>query len=132
MAVSMPAALPQLRWPTLEVDPSRADVDYDVPADELTLFFGGAPVAAIAAPMAVFGGRIAVLFDELSGEIVGIQGMPFLLEAVKYQPSWAAVAWALLAGELGPETLRRALPDLIQDVAGAFDRYGVEGKPTAD
>lgn len=129
MAVTAPQTLPHPRWPAVPVDPSRVRVNYHVPADELTLYFGDTSATAISAPMDAFDGDVAVIFDELSGEVLGIHGIPFLLGSVIHRPEWAALAWALLAGDYGEEVLRQVLPNFIGQVAATFARYGLDGRP---
>ena len=51
------------------------------------------------------GGDLAVIYDEGTGEIVGIRGIPFLVGAVAARPRWTRLAWALIAGEYCTEDL---------------------------
>ena len=117
------------RWPAEPIDPTRVDVDYDVPADELTLFFGGRPVPSVCDPFEAPGFEdVAIMVgenedDSSTREVVGIQVIPLLLGAVRDRPEWAALAWAVMAGDLGQETLRTELPGFIAEVAEAFERY---------
>ena len=61
--------------------------------------------------------------DESSTEeVVGIQVIPLLLGAVEDRPEWAALAWGVMAGDLGQETLRTELPDFIAEVRDAFEQ----------
>jgi hypothetical protein len=117
------------RWPNEPVNPEVAWIDYDVPADEFLVFFGGKPVPAISSPLNAPGFRgAAVMFgvgadDEASDEIVGVQVIPMLLGAVQEQPAWAVLAWAAMAGDFGTELLRERLPGFLADVNDAFTRY---------
>ena len=132
MAVTAPAAVPRPWWPADPFDAARVRVGYYPPADELTLFFGGKSVPAVCDPIDAFDGDIAVMYDAGTGEIVGIQGIPFLLGAVRHRPAWAALAWGVLADRLGEETLRAALPGFIAEVAEAFACHGIGGIPVEE
>src|SRR4051794_17210866 len=95
------------QWPAESIDTRLAWVDYDVPADELLIYFGGKPVPAVSDPLNAPGFHgVALMFavgedDESTEEIVGVQVMPMLLGAVQDQPHWAALAWAAMAGDFG-------------------------------
>ena len=123
------------RWPTESIDPARVWVDYDVPADEFLIYFGGKPVGALFDPLDAPGFEdvaIAIGLDASggeTGEIVGVQVIPMLLGAVMDQPSWAALAWAAMANYHGIELLRERLPGFLDAVHDAFDRYWTPPPP---
>ena len=58
-----------------------------------------------------------------AGEVVGIHVIPLLMGAAQDRPAWSRIAWAVMAEELGRETLREELPGFIAEVAEAFERY---------
>ena len=116
------------RLPT-DIDPATACIDYDVPADEFLVYFGGKPVPAISSPLNAPGFRgAAVMFglgadDESTDEIVGVQVIPMLLGAVQDQPAWAVLAWAAMAGDFGTELVKERLPSFLTEVHQAFSQY---------
>jgi hypothetical protein len=115
-------------WPADPIDAGLAWVDYNVPADEFLVYFGGKPVPATSDPLNAPGFEdVAVMFglgadDETTDEIVGVQVIPMLLGAVQDQPSWAILAWAALAGDFGTELLWERLPGFLDQVREAFER----------
>jgi hypothetical protein len=127
--VSNPGTLRVPRWPIEPIDPSIADVSYDVPADEFLVYFGGKPVPAVSDPLDAPGFRgVAIMFglgadDEATDEIVGVQVIPMLLGAVQEQPAWAVLAWAAMAGDFGTELLKERLPGFLTEVQQAFSQY---------
>ena len=135
MAVSNPNTVRTPRWPAEPVDPGLAWVDYDVPADEFLVYFGGKPVPAVSAPLdAPRFGYVAIMVglgpdDEDTGEIVGVQVIPMLVGAVQEQPEWAVLAWAAMAGDFGTELLKERLPGFLDAVADAFSRYWTPPPP---
>lgn len=116
------------RWPTV-IDPTVADVSYDVPADEFLVYFGGKPVPKVSDPLDAPGFEdVAIMLgvdssDEETGEIVGVQVIPMLLGAVQEQPAWAVLAWAAMAGDFGTELLKERLPGFLAEVHQAFNQY---------
>ena len=116
------------RWPAT-VDPATAHVDYDVPADEFLVYFGGKPVPAVSDPLVAPGFEdVAIMFgvgadDEETDEIVGVQVIPMLLGAVQEQPAWAVLAWAAMAGDFGTEQLQERLPGFLAEVHQAFSQH---------
>jgi hypothetical protein len=116
-------------WPADPIDPGLAWVDYDVPADEFLVYFGGKPVPATSDPLDAPGFEdVAVMFglgldDETTDEIVGIQVIPMLLGAVQDQPSWAVLVWAAMAGDFGTELLKERLPGFLAQVRQAFAQH---------
>ncbi len=116
------------RWPAV-IDPTVADVSYDVPADEFLVYFGGKPVPKVSDPLDAPGFEdIAIMLgvgadDEETGEIVGVQVIPMLLGAVQEQPAWAVLAWAAMAGDFGTELLKERLPCFLTEVHQAFSQY---------
>ena len=116
------------RWPAT-IDPTTAQVHYDVPADEFLVYFGGKPVPAVSDPLDAPGFEdVAIMLglgadDEATDEIVGVQVIPMLLGAVQEQPAWAVLAWAAMAGEFGSELLKERLPGFLAQVHDAFTRY---------
>ncbi len=127
-----PACLqdPRPRWPTDPIDVTRVDLDYDAPADELTLFFAGRPLPSYCDPIDAPDSDVAIMVgmneDESStGEIVGIQVIPLLVGAVHAHPGWATLAWGVMAGYDDDETLRAAIATFLADVADLYARYGV-------
>lgn len=80
-------------------------------------------------PIALADESIAVVYDWETGEIVGIQGIPFLLGAVRQRADWVALAWAVLAGKFGRQVMEEALPRFVAEVADAFRRRGLSGIP---
>lgn len=131
MAVSTLDTGPLPWWPDTAPDPTRVDIDYDPPSDELTIFFGGEPVPAICDPVEALGGDIAVMYDGTTGEVVGVQVIPLLLGAINDRPAWGAIAWAAMAGEFGTELLRERLPGLLAEVAAALVQE-VAPQPSGD
>ncbi len=127
MAISMHNRLSP--WPATLIDPERAWLDYDIAADELLIYFAGAPVPAVSSPLDAPGfADVAILLgvgadDEPTGAIVGIQVSPMLLGAVQERPAWAALVWAVLAADLGVDLRQERLPGFIDDVADAFRRH---------
>ena len=137
MALIAPAAppLPAPWWPSEPIDPTRVVAAYDPPADELTVYFSDRVRGGVCDPIAeAEGGDVAVIYDEATGEIVGIQGFPFLVGAVAARSRWTRLAWALIAGEYGTEELRAELSAFVTEVRDLFDRYGTIGgaDPTPD
>jgi hypothetical protein len=123
------------RWPE-SVDSGLAWVDYDIPADEFLVYFGGRPVPAISSSLDNAPGfedtAIMIGLDadgEETGEIVGVQVIPMLLGAVQDQPSWAVLTWAAMAGDFGTELLRERLPGFLDAIHDAFDRYWSPAPP---
>jgi hypothetical protein len=116
------------RWPTA-IDPTIAYVDYNIPADEFLVYFGGKPVPKVSDPLNAPGFEdVAIMLgigpdDEETGEIVGVQVIPMLLGAVQEQPAWAVLAWAAMAGDFGAELLRERLASFLAQVNDAFIRY---------
>lgn len=116
------------RWPPA-IDPTVAWVDYDVPADEFLVDFGGKPVPAVSDPLDAPGfDDVAIMLgvgadDEATDEIVGGQVIPMLLGAVQEQPAWAVLAWAAMAGDFGTELLQERLPGFLTEVQEAFSQY---------
>jgi hypothetical protein len=133
--MSNPQTVHGPRWPTEPIDPGTAWVDYDVPADEFLVYFGGRPVPAISDPLDAPGFHdVAIMLgvgenDEATDEIVGVQVIPILLGAVQEQPRWAVLAWAALAGDYGGELLKERLPIFLDDVADAVRRYWTPPPP---
>jgi hypothetical protein len=127
MAVTRRETVP--RWPPEPIDPDIAWVDYDVPADEFLVYFGGKPVRKISSPLHAPGFEdVAIMIglgenDETTDEIVGVQVIPMLLGAVQDQPSWAILAWAAMAGDYGAELLKEHLPGFLDQVRQAFEQY---------
>jgi hypothetical protein len=116
------------RWPTV-IDPTVAWVDYNIPADEFLVYFGGKPVPKVSDPLDAPGyDDVAIMLgvaadDEETGEIVGVQVIPMLLGAVQEQPAWAVLAWAAMAGDFGTELLQERLPGFLTEVHQAFSQY---------
>jgi hypothetical protein len=116
------------RWPAV-IDPTAAYVDYNIPADEFLVYFGGKPVPKLSDPLDAPGfDDVAIMLGvgadgEETGEIVGIQVIPMLLGAVQEQPTWAVLAWAAMAGDFGAELLKERLPGFLAEVNDAFTRY---------
>ena len=133
MALNQHQTLP--RWPADRVDPRVAWVDYDVPADEFLVYFGGKPVPATSDPLNAPGFEdVAIMFalgadDEATDDIVGIQVIPMLLGAVQDQPGWAVLAWAAMAGDFGTELLNERLPGFLDQVRQAFEQYWTPPPP---
>lgn len=124
---------PSPYWPPTALDLDRIKASYDVLADELLVYFDrDRPSGGVCDPIELAEGRIAVVYDWDTGEIIGIQGIPFLLGAVRYRPTWAELAWGVLAGKSGEQTLRQALPAFVEEVANSFRRYGLAGIPLDD
>lgn len=114
-------------WPDAPFDAERAIVRYDAPADELLIWFGEGQGMTIYDPSALADGDIAVAYSAETGEIIGVQGIPFLLGAVRRRPEWVVIAWGVLAGDLGRSTLVEALPGFVAEVAEAFAEHGIVG-----
>ena len=122
------ADLPRPRWPAEPIDPSRVDVGYDAPADELTLFFWDKRVPWYSDQIDTPGSdHVALMVEEGTGRVVGIHSIPFLVGAVREHPAWVRLAWGALAGAYGEAMLREALPAFIADVADLVARYGADG-----
>lgn len=123
------------RWPTESIDPTLVWFDYDVPADEFLVYFGGKPVRAFSDPLDAPGFEdVAIMIGldadgEDTGEIVGVQVIPMLVGAVQDQPEWAVLAWAAMAGDFGTELLRERLPGFLDDIHDAFDRHWTPAPP---
>lgn len=123
------------RWPAEPIEPAHAWIDYDVPADEFLVYFGGKPVAKLCDPLDAPGFEdVAIMIgldanDEETNEIVGVQVIPMLLGAVQDQPEWAILAWAAMAGDFGDGLLRERLPAFLDAVHDAFDRYWTPPPP---
>jgi hypothetical protein len=116
------------RWPAV-IDPTAAYVDYNIPADEFLVYFGGKPVPKVSDPLDAPGyDDVAIMLgvgadDEETGEIVGVQVIPMLLGAVQEQPAWAVLAWAAMAGDLGTDLLHERMPGFLTEVHQAFNQY---------
>jgi hypothetical protein len=115
-------------WPAA-IDPATAHVDYDVPADEFLVYFGGKPVPAVSDPLDAPGFEdVAIMLgvgadDESTDDIVGVQVIPMLLGAVQEQPAWAVLAWAAMAGDFDTELLQERLPGFLAEVHQAFNQF---------
>ncbi|MBA2597333.1 MAG: hypothetical protein H0V00_11995 [Chloroflexia bacterium] len=85
------------------IDPSLTWVDYDIPADEFLVYFGGKPVPAISSPLDAPGfDDVAIMIglsaaDEKTGEIVGAQVIPMLRRS-----NWRASIAPTSSGEPPP------------------------------
>jgi hypothetical protein len=129
MAISDPTVDVRPRWPDGLPDPLRVHVSYYPPADEFLVYFAERPVPSYSDALNGPGyDDVAVMVgmhpDESStGEVVGIQVIPLLLGAVRDRPEWATLAWAVMADDLGRETLREELPKFFAEVEEAFVRY---------
>jgi hypothetical protein len=116
------------RWPPV-IDPTVAWVDYNIPADEFLVYFGGKPVPKVSDPLDAPGfDDVAIMLgvgadDEETGEVVGVQVIPMLLGAIQDQPAWAILAWAAMAGDFGTELLREQLPGFLAEIHQAFSQY---------
>ncbi len=119
------------RWPSDPIDPARVDFDYDPPADEVILYFAGRPHGGVCDPInEPGGGDIAIIVDEESNEIVGIQVIPFLVGAVQKHPQWAILAWGALTDfRYEEEMLRAALGAFVAEVRELFDRHWTPPPP---
>ena len=130
MAVIVRNAPPAPRWPAETGDPARAYVAYDAPADELVVYFEGRPRGGVCDPIDALGGDVALIYDDETLEVVGVQVMPLLVGAVMNHPRWATIAWDVLAGDFGAEELRApAVADLFAVVAEAYARHGFDRMP---
>lgn len=111
-------------WPRQPVDPDRCYVSYHPPADELVVFFDGKPVPSYSNPLAAFAEHVAVMVDlapdwaSSTGEIVGIQGIPFVAGLLPDHPAWAPLAQA------DDGARREALARFLADVAAVFALHG--------
>ena len=129
-----PRVIDAPNWPQT-VDSGLAWIDYDIPADEFLVFFGGQPIPAISDPLDAPGFRnVAIMIGldashEETGDIVGVQVIPMLVGAVQDQPEWAILAWAAMTGDFGAELLRERLPAFLDAVHVAFDRYWTPPPP---
>lgn len=122
--------LPLPYWPESPFDPVRARVSYDAPADELMVYFDrDRRTGGVCDPIGLAEGTIAVVYDGDTGEIVGVQGIPFLLGAVGHRPDWAVLPWGKMAGEFGDQALNEALPSFVAEARDAFARSGLVGVP---
>lgn len=110
-------------WPTDEIDLRRVDVDDDPPADELTLFYGGQPVPSVSRFLTEPGFEdVAILVDDATDQIVGIQAIPFLVGAVHHHPCWAVLAWASLTDrKWEAEMVNAAISAAIADIRATLD-----------
>jgi len=114
-------------WPRQPVDPDRCYVSYHPPADELVVFFGGKPVPSYSAPIPAFGEHVAVMVDlapdwaSSTGEIVGIQGIPFVGGALPDHPEWSSLVGT------DEEARRAALARFLADVAAVVALNGASG-----
>ena len=133
MSVTPTVQLP--RWPTQPIDPDVAWVDYDIPADEFLVYFGGKPVPKVCDPLDGPGFQdVAIMLgvgpdgDE-TGEIVGVQVIPMLIGAVPEQPHWAILTWAAMAGDFGTELIKERLPGFLAEVEAAFHQYWTPTPP---
>lgn len=128
--VESPSQLRPL-WPSEAIDPAGVDFDYDPPADEVTLYFVGRPPGGVCDPInEPGGGDVAIIVDEATNEIVGIQVIPFLVGAVQKHPEWAILAWgALTEFEYEEEMLRTTLASFIAEVRDLFERHWTPSPP---
>lgn len=111
-------------WPSVGTDPATIGVLYNPLADELVVFFDdrrrGGVVVWIEPPSE----EIAVIADEETGEVVGVQVDNLLFSAVAAHPAWRA-----LAASAPPAA---AVADLLAEAKRRFDRYGAgETRPKA-
>ena len=66
----------------------------------------------------------AIVVNDETGDVVGIQVIPLLVGAVQDRPAWAVLAWGALIGfRYEEETLRGAIAAFISEVAELFERY---------
>lgn len=123
-------------WPTEPIDPAGVDLDYNAPADELTLFFGGRPVPSYCDPFDVEGFEdVAIMVgmgddDSTAGEVVGIQVIPLLVGAVRDHPRWATLAWGALSGfGWEAEPLRTEIARFVAEIAELHERHWTPAPP---
>lgn len=120
-------------WPSRPVDPDRCYVSYHPPADELVVFFDGKPVPSYSDPIAAFGEHVAVMVDlapdwaSSTGEIVGIQGVPFVAGALSDHPEWSPLVGADEGARRA--ALARFLGDVATVVAPKGNDAGTPGLP---
>jgi hypothetical protein len=133
---ALPVAEIRPRWPAEPIDPAGVDLDYNGPADELTLFFGGRPVPSYCDPFDVEGFEdVAIMVgmdgdDASPGEVVGIQVIPLLLGAVRDHPRWATLAWGALSGfGWDAEPLRAEIARFVDEIAELHERHWAPAPP---
>ncbi len=112
---------PTPRWQDV-VDPTVAYVRYDRVADELVVYFGGAPVPKYSDPIDAPGSddvmvMVGMNADRTStGEVVGIHIYPFRAGALVDHPEWRALT--------EPNPPAEAVADFVADVAALYARHG--------
>jgi len=113
------------RWPSEPIDPTGVQIHYNPLADELTLYFPGRPRRGVSDRIGSPGREsAAVIVDDETDEVVGIQIMPLLLSAVRERPGWGVLVWGALTDFRFEESLlREAIGDFLDDVHDLFERY---------
>jgi len=121
MTATDPSAVHRPRWPDQPFDPARAYLNYDVIADDLVLYFGSEPVAAVSDLIdAPEGDDAAVLVglgpgDEDTGEVVGIHVYPLLAGAHRKPAHWRRLA--------EPDPPAELVAGFVAEVRDLFERY---------
>lgn len=109
------------RWSSAAPEPSQAAVLYNPLADELVVFFDdrrrGGVVVWIDEPSE----DIAVITDDGSGEVIGVQVDNLLFKGVSDHPAWRALA--------EPEPPLDVVAALVDEARRRFERYGAGETP---
>lgn len=118
-------------WPSAPIDPRHVDLSYYPPADELMLYFPGRRHGGVCDPInEPGGGDVAIVVDDDTNEIVGIQVIPLLVGAVQQHPRWAILAWGSLTEfRYEDHTFRSEVAAFVAEVADLFARYWTPAPP---
>ncbi len=115
------------RWPKQDFDPARAYVDYDEIADELVIYFGSEPIAAMSDLIDAPEGDDAALLLRLDAdgrstdEVVGIHVYPLVAGAARQPAHWRRLA--------APNPPAELVENFVADVRDLFERYWTPAPP---
>lgn len=112
------------RWLKRGIDPATVWEEYDAVADELLVYFGGAPVGVVNVPVDTpERDYVDLLVDEDTDEGVGVQ-----VDALRAWVGAARPRWAPLADDqASPAERQEAISALVVDAAGLFALHGAGG-----
>ena len=130
MTPTQPAQTARPRWPAQPFDPIRAYLDYDGYADEMVLYFDGAPSPAVNDAIDTPSDSDTALLVGLgpdgkdTGEVVGIHVYPLLAGAARKPAYWGRLA--------EPEPPAELIARFVAEVRDMFERYWTPAPPVAE
>ena len=124
--------MPILR-PAASFHSDHARVSHDVAADELLISFDdGRRIGGLCDRIGLVDGTIAVGHDAEAGGLIGVQGFPFFLGAVRDRSVRLRLARGHLASDPGEQTLHRGRRGFVVEVAVASGPSGPVGVPIVE